>query len=163
NGKVDRDALRTVDLADERPALTPAGSPTEYALAGIWRDVLGFPVGVDETFEALGGHSLHAVRLAVRIREHLGVEVPLDVFFGAPLTVAGLAARVDARTWPATETAVPLACGAPDGELTAAQRRYWFIGQFVPDQALYNVAVAFTVTGTLDEPALRVALADVVE
>src|SRR6185369_7168167 len=39
NGKVDRDALRTVDLADERPALTPAGSPTEYALAGIWRDV----------------------------------------------------------------------------------------------------------------------------
>ena len=36
-----------------------------------------------------------------------------------------------------------------------AQRRLWFLEQLEPDTALYNVPVAFRLTGPLDVPALE--------
>ncbi len=69
-----------------------AGAATAEAITRIWEDVLGVP-GIDPhtDFMALGGDSLIAVRVAARLREHLGCEVSADaVFRGA--TVAGLAA-----------------------------------------------------------------------
>jgi amino acid adenylation domain-containing protein len=66
----------------------------ELAIAAIWQDVLGVPqVRPDEDFFALGGHSLLAVRMLLRIRDSLHVDVELRQFFAQP-TVAGLAALV---------------------------------------------------------------------
>ena len=90
NGKVDKKALLD-SLETRRPTGASPGSPLEAALADIWEEVLGFPVGADEPFDAVGGHSLHATRIVSRIRGRFRVVVPLQYFFG-PLTVAELAA-----------------------------------------------------------------------
>ncbi|OMI35157.1 phosphopantetheine-binding protein, partial [Streptomyces sparsogenes] len=74
-------------------AATPADTVTE--LAGIWRDVLGVPeVRPDDSFFALGGHSLVASQVMVRIRERFDVRVSLGDLLEAE-TLAGMASLVD--------------------------------------------------------------------
>ncbi|MFD4628395.1 thioester reductase domain-containing protein [Streptomyces sp. NPDC058284] len=68
---------------------------TEREVAAVWREVLGLrEVDPDEDFFDAGGHSLRAVRVLLRLRERLGVDLPVQVFFEAP-TVTALAAVFD--------------------------------------------------------------------
>jgi acyl carrier protein len=70
-------------------------TPTEERLAAIWRDLLGVDrVGVHDHFFDLGGHSLLATQLLSRVREELGVEVPLIALFEEEPTVANLSRAV---------------------------------------------------------------------
>ena len=159
NGKVDRAALAALAPAD-RVVTTAPRDAVERTLAGIWAQVLGFDVGVDEPFDTLGGHSLHAVRLVNRITEAFGVTVPLSVFFG-PVTVAGLARRPELAAGGAGTRPVPLPRAGDDpARPTTAQARYWFIDQFVADRSLYNVGTVFAIDGRLDVPALRTTLTE---
>ena len=63
----------------------------EESLAQVWRDLLGVgQVGIHDSFLDLGGDSLLAARLAARMRDTLGVKLPVRLFFERP-TVAELA------------------------------------------------------------------------
>ncbi|WP_214324855.1 non-ribosomal peptide synthetase [Nonomuraea sediminis] len=92
NGKVDRAVLRDWAGDLERGAGAAPSTPHEVGLAAIWQEVLGFPVGVDQPFDAVGGNSLQAVRVVRRIKDRLGVRLPLREFFPS-ITIAELARR----------------------------------------------------------------------
>jgi non-ribosomal peptide synthetase component F/aryl carrier-like protein len=69
----------------------------ERTLAEIWRQLLGGPpVRRREGFFERGGDSRTALRLAERLRETLGVELPLADLLAAP-TLAGLAEAIERR------------------------------------------------------------------
>ncbi len=79
---------------DLRNAYVAPRDETERAVAEIWQGLLGLErVGVDDNFFDLGGHSLLATQVMSRLRDALGVDLPLDALFAAP-TVAGMAAAV---------------------------------------------------------------------
>ncbi|MEU7978834.1 amino acid adenylation domain-containing protein [Micromonospora sp. NPDC049081] len=74
-------------------AVMPVGDddPVVTQLRLIWQEVLRIPdIGVHEDLFDLGGHSLTITRISGRIRQRLGVEVPLDAFFDTP-TIAEIA------------------------------------------------------------------------
>jgi len=68
-------------------------SPVEQLLAQIWSEVLRVQrVGIEDDFFELGGDSIQATRVIARMREMLGLEIPLRILFDSP-TVSKLAAR----------------------------------------------------------------------
>lgn len=88
NGKVNRRALPEPDT--ERPdleeTLVEPSTPVEILLADIWAAILGMErIGTRDGFVQLGGSSLLAAQAATRIRETLGVDVPLTSVHRAPL------------------------------------------------------------------------------
>jgi acyl carrier protein len=96
SGKVDRDALPPPPASAFGPDETnraPEGD-LEVAIAAIVAELLGLDsVGVHEHFILLGGHSLMAAQLMVRLADRFGVELALRTVFEHP-TVAEIAEEV---------------------------------------------------------------------
>ncbi|KVL59173.1 non-ribosomal peptide synthetase [Burkholderia cepacia] len=165
NSKVDRARLPApvrVERAYEAPL-----DGDEAALAAIWCDVLDLErVGRGDHFFDLGGHSLAAVRVATRVAERLGRDVPVRALFEAPV-LAQYARQVAGapRAAHAGAAAPGVAVAKPDAHgvwpLSPAQLGLWFLWRAQPDSAAYNIPVALRVRGPLDVDALRAAFADV--
>ena len=99
NGKIDRKALPKPDYS--RPELgTPYAKPQnlmEESLVRIWQEVLGVrPVGIDDNFFDLGGHSLAATRVVSRVIQQFQIDLALQALFQSP-TVADMAAVITAH------------------------------------------------------------------
>ncbi|MBI3550181.1 MAG: amino acid adenylation domain-containing protein [Elusimicrobia bacterium] len=94
NGKVDRRALPEPSM-EARPTLTvdfenPQGQ-LETIIAGIWQEVLHLsPIGVNDNFFDLGGHSLSLLRVHNKLKEQLDRDVPVVEMFRHP-TISALA------------------------------------------------------------------------
>jgi acyl-coenzyme A synthetase/AMP-(fatty) acid ligase/acyl carrier protein len=87
NGKLDRKALPRPD--DNRPNLSQqyvrARNEIEQSLVQIWEEVLGVrPVGIQDSFFDLGGHSLAATRVISQVIKHFQVDLPLKSLFESP-------------------------------------------------------------------------------
>ncbi|HEY0513600.1 MAG TPA: amino acid adenylation domain-containing protein [Thermoanaerobaculia bacterium] len=172
NGKVDRQALPAPDwdALERESAYTAPRTPVEAALARIWADLLGLrQVGIADDFLRLGGHSLLMAQALTRVREALGVEVPLSELFRNP-TVAELAAVVErARRGDAQSELPELPPVRPvprDGRplpLSFAQERVWFLDQLTPGGNLaYNVQLAIRLRGPWRVDLLERSLSEIV-
>ena len=70
---------------------------TERRLAVIWRNVLGMDrVGIEDSYNDLGGDSLIAAVIFARIEDLFGIDVPMATIIRAS-TIAKLAAEIDRR------------------------------------------------------------------
>jgi amino acid adenylation domain-containing protein len=164
NGKVDRRALARIAPAPEAHAASaPPRTPTEAAVAEVWSDLLGVEgIGAFDDFFALGGHSLLAARLAARIQERLGVELPLRMIFQEP-TVARLAAWIEAERHHGDVAIGPsLAAGVAAAPLSFAQQRLWLLDRMEPGSAAYNMPILLHFSGSLRPDVLALVLAEVV-
>ena len=114
NNKIDRKALpapEEVVLAEQSKYLPPE-TETEKVVAQIFEGVLSIEkIGATHDFFNLGGHSLKAAKVASRLREHFGVEVPLRTIFENP-TVRGLGQYLDVVLWTIRSTPGKLAPSA---------------------------------------------------
>jgi aryl carrier-like protein len=86
NGKLDRAALPRVAYESRTRS---ASGPREESLAALFTEVLGVPVGAEDSFFDLGGDSIAAMRLAGLARSR-GVRLRLADLV-ARKTVAALA------------------------------------------------------------------------
>ncbi len=67
-----------------KPYEAPA-TGVQMLLAGIWAEVLRVDgVGIDDDFLQLGGDSILGMQVVSRIRDRLGVELPVAALFDAP-------------------------------------------------------------------------------
>ncbi|HSF43384.1 MAG TPA: amino acid adenylation domain-containing protein, partial [Thermoanaerobaculia bacterium] len=164
NGKVDRRALPEPE--PEREGFSAPRTTIEQLVAAAWADLLQVDrVGLEDDFFALGGHSLVATRLMSRLRQDLGVEMPLRTLFESP-TLGGLAREAEEclRRTARACAAPPLERGARPERLplSFAQQRLWFLDRLEPESPAYNIPLALRVDGPLDRAALTGSLAEVV-
>ncbi len=152
NGKLDRAALPAPAPAARR--LAAPQTATEELLAQIWAEILGVEtVGAEDSFFELGGHSLLAARLMSRIRTAFGRDFPLRELFEAP-TVRALAACLEARGPAPAVPPVELRADSGPLPLSFEQERLWSAAWSGPASAVYNMAAAVWLAGTLDVGAL---------
>lgn len=144
----------------------------ERELAGIWREVLRLDgqarVGRDTNFFVLGGNSLTATQVAVRIGERWGVAMGAGAVFEAPV-LGNLAAAISAAISAAASAGMaaspvrgqePMAVLAPRERhapmpLSAAQQRQWFLWRLDPQGTAYHVCMALRIDGTVDALCLQ--------
>ncbi len=169
NGKVDRKALPAPeDIARLGSNHIAPRDPVEQILASIWTRVLGATrVGVHDDFFELGGHSLTATQVVSRIRNALDMEVPLKTLFSAR-TLEALAHEVRRLRDDGSGLLVPPVTrfdGNDETEsapLSFSQQRLWFLDQWEPGSAVYNIPAFYRLSGILDVRALESALSETI-
>jgi amino acid adenylation domain-containing protein len=168
NGKANRRALPAPDqtLQDGRATYTTPQTPAEEIVAAIFADVLRVErVGTEENFFDLGGHSLSATQVVLRIRQAFQLEFPVRTLFESP-TVAALARSVEqVKRSERGLLAPPIQAVSRDHALplSFAQQRLWVHDQLEPNSALYNVPRAIRMKGALNLQAMEKALSAMVQ
>ncbi len=160
NGKIDKSALvervsRELNTK-QRSAYCSPHTSTEKTLCSLWEQLLGHErVGVDDSFIGLGGHSLRAVVLCSRVRDQLGVELPVSVVFSNP-SVRQLGVWIDnaVSTGVAIET---IEAVDRKGFLPTSyhQERLWMHDKIHPFDPSYNISMRLHFAGDLDEQAMQ--------
>lgn len=164
NGKLNRQALPPpLDQATIRSAIpiVPPRTQEEEILLGIWSSVLGIRCGVQDSFFDLGGHSLSAMQILVRVQETFGVDLEVRSLFAAP-TVAELAELIAASNRSgAILSLTALADGDGCAPLSFGQQQFWILDQIEPGSPFYNEQVSIRITGAVSLPALSDSLSEI--
>ncbi|MFL6196328.1 MAG: amino acid adenylation domain-containing protein, partial [Thermoanaerobaculia bacterium] len=165
SGKVDRKALPAPEAGVVGEGYVEPLGPVEELLAVIWAEVLRVErVGGRDNFFDLGGHSLLATQVVSRVRQALGVELPLQRLFENP-TVAELARAVEAARRDQEGWSLPPILRVPRDQsfpLSFSQERMWFLNQLDPGTSAYNLSRAVRLRGGLDVAVLRRCFSELV-
>ncbi|MFB7780985.1 amino acid adenylation domain-containing protein [Streptomyces bauhiniae] len=160
-GKLDLRTLRSTAAVLATPDRSEPLTPTATVLAEMWRLLLDTPpVGAEDSFFLLGGHSMLAVELTRRIAERFAVTLPVRAVFEQPL-LRDLADLVDRELTAQTDESPELPDAVPSaGRVPAAafQRGVWLAEQ-VEGRARHNVSLAWKTSGRLDPERLERAFA----
>lgn len=121
NGKVDRVALAAAAPSSRGIVVaSPPRTDVEGAVARIWQGALDRPVGLDDNFFDIGGHSLLAVKVHRQLTEEFGERVALTDVFRFP-TVRTMATHLG-ETLPEGEGVVDGETPTVDTEPTGLSR-----------------------------------------
>ena len=157
NGKIDRKSLPAPSPSGTGLYVPPA-TRTQETVAGIFSEVLELErVGAEDNFFHLGGNSLLAMRVISRVRQALGIELPLRGFFVGP-TVSQVAACIDALCPASAIPSLKPSAKRGPAELSFSQQRLWFLDRMEQGSATYSIPAALELRGPLDVPALERAL-----
>ncbi len=167
NGKVDRRALPDPDWSQAKNQdFVQPRNPLEEELLDIWLNILGLEsISVHANFFDLGGHSLLATQLASRIYESKGLDIKVKDIFENP-TIEGLAVFLKGSSHLVADTKaieIPKVDRGDSAELSAAQRRLWFMHQMDPESSAYGMPMAIKITGALDISRLESSLQALIE
>ncbi|WP_330277064.1 amino acid adenylation domain-containing protein [Lentzea sp. NBC_00516] len=155
NGKLDRRALPAPE--QEQTSYTAPGTAAERTVADVWQEVLGVGrVGADDDFFDLGGDSILSIQVASRLRSALGADVSPRQLFDTPTVRALADALVPGE---AGDHRIPRLDPQPEqAPLSFSQQRLWFLDEFAPGTAEYNVLFAVRLRGDLRADLLAEAL-----
>ncbi len=93
------DVLQYSERVDTSTAYVEAATESQKLLLAHWREILGIKqIGIHDNFFDLGGNSLLAAALAVKLRSQFPWEIPLADLLELP-TIAQLADMLDTKMW----------------------------------------------------------------
>ncbi|BBB56343.1 non-ribosomal peptide synthetase [Candidatus Megaera polyxenophila] len=85
NGKIDKKALPEAKPKKKNKNYIAPRNQLEKELCKIWEEILHVEkVGINDNFFTLGGHSIVATKLVIRIHKQFNIDVSLGSFFESP-------------------------------------------------------------------------------
>ncbi|MCU0287130.1 MAG: amino acid adenylation domain-containing protein, partial [Acidobacteria bacterium] len=163
NDKIDRKALPDpviIDTALPGEGLhVPPRNEYERKLVEIWSAVLGGPpagrhgIGIDDNFFKLGGHSIKAAKLVLKIHKELQIKVPVNALFENP-NIRGLANYIHQAGKEKYDPILP----AEEREyypLTPGQKQFYITRHAGHDDTVYNVQNLVQLDGNLSHQAQK--------
>ena len=156
--KIDRKALpQPVNLGTEASEYVPPQTQVEEKIAEIWAGLLGLEktrISSDANFFQLGGHSLKATTLVLKIHKAFDAKVSLPEFFSNP-TIRGLAEYIKTRSKTGEGyTRIDAVEKKEYHALSPAQRRLYILQQMDPASIVYNMISPIELKGELREEKL---------
>ncbi|WP_028936965.1 non-ribosomal peptide synthetase [Pseudonocardia spinosispora] len=163
-------ALTVHDWGVETPRALPSATPTqagdqeiEHRLRALMAELLEYDeVPADEDFFTLGGNSLLATKLVAQVRSAFGADVSVRTI-AENRTAARLASVISGFGRAADWREVTKSPDIGTRPLSVPQHALWFLHQMTGPSPDYNLAFARRLTGGVDQPALRAAIADLVD
>ncbi|MBB5867836.1 acyl carrier protein [Allocatelliglobosispora scoriae] len=142
---------------------TPCPS-VQQRLAAIWAEVFSLDrVEPDDDFFDLGGYSLIAGKIAGRVQDAFGVDLPASVLFAHP-TVAALSREIQSRQSPAAaRSAITRTASTGRTALSLIQEEVWFHHRLAPENVAYNTQWSLRVTGPFEVDVFERAISALTE
>ena len=156
NGQIDKSLLPEPEQTGTNHYAAPRNE-VEARMVELWQDVLGIPrVGVEDSFFALGGHSLTVTLLIAKIQQIFAVNLPFKEIFAKP-TIRALSSSIAAIGKSASQeiNAVPKQDYYP---LSTKQKRMYVLEQMEGIGTAYQITSAFVLEGALDKERLSQAI-----
>jgi len=155
NGKIDRKALPEPDGSIGTGAEYEAPRNwMEEKLVGIWQEVLGAEkIGIGDNFFDLGGHSIKATSMVLKIHKQMNVEVPLREVFKTP-TIKGLSKYIRQQEKNIYASIEPVE-EKEHYVSSSAQKRLYTLQQFDLSSTGYNIPGVMEIEGKLDAARLE--------
>lgn len=157
SGKIDKKMLpepnAAVTVID--PNYRAARSPLEQQLVEIWQTLLNKqPIGIDDNFFDLGGHSIKATQLVSKVYKALKIEINLRDIFTFP-TITELVEIISAKQAVFDVNQITPISTASYYDLSHAQRRLWLTSQLPDINAVFHIHDVIELTGQLNFAALQ--------
>ncbi|MCP5046912.1 MAG: amino acid adenylation domain-containing protein, partial [bacterium] len=157
NGKVNTRALPDPRIKPGENYIAPR-DPVEEKLAKVWTHVLNLekePIGIDDNFFLLGGHSLKATLLVSRVHDSLGIKVPLAVMFKNQ-TIRGLSAYIKANSPQTVDyNTIPAIEKMEYYPASSAQNRLYFLHRLDQTSTGYNMPLILPLGKEIDAHKLE--------
>ena len=168
SGKVNRKEIPNIEqfnLGNQEDFALPK-NPVEETVLEIWKDVLNVEkISVNESFFALGGHSLIATQLISRIKNIFEIDISVQNLFDNP-TVSELASVIKKDLSDHKESSTPRLQKRQKPELiplSLNQERLWFIDKMLGENSIFNLVGIVRLEGKLDVENLEKSIDSVVE
>ncbi|MDX7999530.1 amino acid adenylation domain-containing protein [Xenorhabdus sp. Reich] len=170
NDKIDRKALQALvdrqaslnrsshnQFAQERGNILAPQGERETKLSAVWQALLHIePIGRDDSFFALGGDSLQAIRMIAQVRQQMGLNLKFGDLFQHP-TLAQCAAMLSATEMSAAEKGVEEFALTPHSA-SYEQQGIYLLQQTIASSPIYNMAYVAQWQGALDHDRLQQSL-----
>ena len=156
NGKIDTKSLPIPESTRETDYELPRNDMEEI-VARIWSEVLGLEkIGIHDNFFEIGGHSLKASDMALRIHRELDIEVPLREVFKLA-TIASLTGYL-ASAMKSKHTSIIAAEDKEVYSVSSAQKRMYTLQELDPNGTSYNISKILTLEGSFDRDVFQQAI-----
>jgi amino acid adenylation domain-containing protein len=149
HGKVDHAALLKMERIPSHTYIAPRDE-IEKNMTEIWQEVLKKrkPIGIEDNFFDLGGHSLKTMALVTRIHRKFHLKIPQKEIFKLP-TIKQLSHYLKKETQKFSYTSILQAEEKEYYPLTPAQKGLYLLQKVEPGNTSFNMPVPLRLEGRL--------------
>jgi amino acid adenylation domain-containing protein/non-ribosomal peptide synthase protein (TIGR01720 family) len=148
SGKIDRKNLPKANL-ELNDTFEAAKGELEQKMVLLWEEILHIhPISVNDSFIKLGGHSLKAMSLILKMNQELQMDIPLQELYRWQ-TIRAMAQYISANE---KQEYFPLIQMEKQKyyPLSSAQKRLFLLNQISLNSTNYNMPAVMSIQGNLD-------------